>query len=221
MHGEWVTAGYGEEEFSFGWFSLLWGIEARPRVWGMKVAVFFERDGILTNLVDEGGHFRTAQRMEEFRLRDGVATALSELRRAGFLLFATTNQPGVTAGTPSRRELELMHTFLSRKLGLDGVLVCPHPLDDSCTCRKPLPGLLKEAAHQYKLDLEHSFVVSDRWEDAEMADAVGATSVLVRAKANGNGHHDYIVADFAAAVAKVIEVAGSQGTLRVLHEQKH
>lgn len=187
----------------------------------MKVAVFFERDGILTHPVEEGGHVRTPERMEEFRLRDGIAAALSELRAAGFLLFVTTNQPGVTAGKPSRRELDLMHAFMGRKLALDGILVCPHPADDVCNCRKPLPGLMKEAAHQYKLDLEHSFVVSDRWEDAEMAEAVGATSVLVRSKTNGSGHHDYIVADFAAAVAKVLEVARTQGTLRVLHEQKH
>jgi hypothetical protein len=63
-------------------------------------------------------------------------------------------------------------------------------------------------------------VVSDRWEDAELADAVGATSILVLSKTNGSGHHDYIVPDFSAAVAKVMEVARDLGTLRVLSEQK-
>ncbi len=186
----------------------------------MKVAVFFERDGILTHPVEEGSLGRTPHRMEEFHVREGIAETLAALRQVGFQLFATTNQPGVTSSKPSRRELEMMHAVLCRKLSLDGVLFCPHPLDDACTCRKPLAGLLREAAHQYKLDLEHSFVVSDRWEDAEMADAVGATSVLLRSKSNGNGHHDYVVQDLDSAVSKVLEVAESLGTLRVLSEQR-
>ena len=186
----------------------------------MKVAVFFERDGVLTHGVGEGASARTPRCLEEFRVREEIAESLATLRAAGFLLFATTNQPGVTAGAPSRRDLDLMHAILGRKLALDGVLICPHPADDACNCRKPLPGLLREAAHQYKLDLEHSFVVSDRWEDAELADAVGSTSVLIRSKTNGNGHHDYIVEDFAGAVAKVLEVARDLGTLRVLSERR-
>jgi D-glycero-D-manno-heptose 1,7-bisphosphate phosphatase len=186
----------------------------------MKVAVFFERDGVLIHPVSEGSSVRTPHRLEEFRVREDIAEALGKLRTAGFRLFATTNQPGVTAGAPTRRELDMMHAVLSRKLSLEAILVCPHPADDACTCRKPLPGLLREAAHQYKLDLEHSFVVSDRWEDAELADAVGATSVLIRSASNGGGHHDYIVPDFSAAVEKVMEVARDLGTLRVLSEQK-
>lgn len=186
----------------------------------MKVAVFFERDGVLTEPVVEEGVVRTPHRVEEFRVREGVVPLLAKLRDAGFQLYATTNQPGVTSGAPSRRELDMMHAILMRKLPLDGVLLCPHAADDGCNCRKPLPGLLREAAHQHKLDLDHSFVVSDRWEDAEMAEAVGATSVLVRAKNNGSGHHDYIVPDLAAAVAKVLEVAEELGTLRVLSEKR-
>lgn len=186
----------------------------------MKVAVFFERDGILIHPQGDGATSRTPQRMEEFRVREEILERLTELRAAGFLLFATTNQPGVTSGAPSRRELDLMHAVLCRKLPLEAVLVCPHPSDDACTCRKPLPGLLREAAHQHKLDLDHSFVVSDRWEDAEMADAVGATSVLIRSKANGTGHHDYIVEDFSGAMTKVLEVARDLGTLRVLSEHR-
>lgn len=186
----------------------------------MKVAVFFERDGLLTEPVEERGSTRTPRQFEEFRVRQGLEGPLEALRGAGFMVFATTNQPGVTSGEPTRRDLDMMHAVMMRKLALDGVLVCPHPADDVCNCRKPLPGLLKEVAHQHKLDLEHSFVVSDRWEDAEMADAVGATSVLIRSKANGNGHHDYVVEDLEGAVAKVLEVARDIGTLRVLSERR-
>lgn len=216
----------GIEAVASGWnlcfdgFRCCDGAAADSKLGVMKVAVFFERDGVLIHPVGEGAAARTPQRLEEFHVREDISAALGELRKAGFLLFATTNQPGVTSGAPTRRELDMMHAVLCRKLGLEGVLVCPHPADDACNCRKPLPGLLKETAHQHKLDLDHCFVVSDRWEDAEMADAVGSTSVLIRSKANGSGHHDYIVPDFPGAVAKVLEVARDLGILGILSERR-
>lgn len=189
------------------------GQQSRPT---MKVGVFFERDGILTVAPSDGVAGRPPAHLGEFRVREDLADVLMELRQAGFLLFATTNQPGLTSGAVSRREVDLMHAMLTRKLGLDGVLVCPHAADDGCPCRKPQAGLLVEAAHRYKLDLQHSFVVSDTWEDAEMAAAAGATSVLVRSRRNGDTHHDCVVGSVAEAAAKVVEIARGMGTLQVV-----
>lgn len=179
----------------------------------MRVAVFFERDGVLARCVSGGAR---PVHLAEFRVVEEALGPLQQLREAGFFLFATTNQPGITLGEPPRRELDLMHTTLMRRLGLNEVLVCPHAADDPCPCRKPQPGLLREAARRHGVDLDHSFVVSDRWVDAEMAEAAGATSVLIRSDRNGNGHHDYVVADLAAAVAKILEIAGQLGTLRMM-----
>lgn len=179
----------------------------------MRAAVFIERDGALVRPVPGTA---TPAKLEDFRVVEEAAGPLLQLRQSGFLLFATTNQPGVTSGVPTRRELDMMHAVLTKKLGLDDILVCPHPSDDGCTCHKPLPGLLREAARRHGVDLDHSFVVSDKWVDAEMAEAAGATSVLIRSQHNGSGHHDYVVPDFAAAVAKILEIAGSLGTLRNL-----
>ncbi len=180
----------------------------------MKAAVFIERDGILARSTTAGGG--TATRLEDFQVIESAAESLKALRDAGFLIYATTNQPGVTSGAPTRRELDLMHSVMVRKLALSGVLVCPHPLDDACPCRKPQPGLLRDAASTSGIDLEHSFVVSGHWSDAEMAETVGSTSVLIRSEQNGHGHHDLVVTDLKGAVAKILEVAQGMGTLRVL-----
>lgn len=180
----------------------------------MKAAVFIERDGILATSRAAGT--ATATRLEDFQVVESAAAPLKALRDAGFLIYATTNQPGVTSGAPTRRELDLMHAVLTRKLGLDGVLVCPHPLDDPCPCRKPQPGLLRDASSTSGIDLEHSFVVSGHWSDAELAETVGSTSVLIRSEHNGHGHHDLVVTDLVGAVAKILEVAAEMGTLRVL-----
>jgi D-glycero-D-manno-heptose 1,7-bisphosphate phosphatase len=183
----------------------------------MRVAVFFERDGILARWDSNN---TTPVRLEEFHIREDAAAPLALLSDAGFHLFATTNQPGVTSGAPTRRELDLMHAMLIRRLGLHEVLVCPHAIDDQCPCRKPQPGLLREAARRHGVDLDHSFVVSDRWVDAEMAEAAGATSVLIRSKHNGHGHHDFVVPDLASAVAKIFEIAEELGTLRMMSSRR-
>ena len=41
--------------------------------------------------------------------------------------------------------------------------MCPHDDKDRCSCRKPAPGLLHEAADDYELDLTRSVMVGDRW----------------------------------------------------------
>lgn len=184
----------------------------------MRAAVFLERDGVLAQAV--AGNGGTPTRLEDFKVQEAAEAALQPLKEAGFLLFATTNQPGVTEGAPTRRELDLMHALVQRKLGLTEVLVCPHTADDQCPCRKPQPGLLREAARRHGIDLDHSFVISDKWVDAELAEAAGATSVLIRSKLNGSVHHDFVVDDLAAAVAKILEVAKELGTLRLLSARR-
>lgn len=179
----------------------------------MRAAVFIERDGVLAHSTGSNG---VPKQLEDFHVNGPAAAAVQRLREAGFLVFATTNQPGVTAGRPSRRELDQMHAVLVRQLGIDEVLVCPHASDDPCNCRKPQPGLLREAARRHGVDLDHSYVISDKWVDAEMAEAAGSTSVLIRSQQNGKGHHDFIVDDLDGAVAKILDNAGELGTLRAL-----
>ena len=53
---------------------------------------------------------------------------------------------------------------------------------------------------------EHSFVVSDKWYDADAAHNAGCRSVIIRAPWNGGGHHDMIVPSLAAAADKILQL---------------
>jgi D-glycero-D-manno-heptose 1,7-bisphosphate phosphatase len=172
----------------------------------MKCAVFLERDGVLNRELQNGLLPRSPACLEEFKVLTEAARSLAALRDAGLVLLATTNQPGISAGTLPRRELDLMHRMLLKQLPLDGILVCPHAAADHCPCRKPKPGLMLEAAFRWHLDLDHSFIISKMWHDAEAAHVAGCTSVLIRSPWNGSGHHDYVVASFADAVARVLRL---------------
>lgn len=172
----------------------------------MKTGVFFERDGVL----NEARASRTGQAspltLAEFKVITSAAPLLAKLKAAGLMIFVTTNQPGISRGYLSRRELDYMHDQLRRALPIDDLFLCPHDESDRCPCRKPNPGLLKEAKYKWQLDMNRCFVVSDKWQDAEAARAANCTSLLIRSPWNGSVHHDFVLPDLAAIVDKILQL---------------
>lgn len=151
--------------------------------------------------------------LEDFKINDEVAPLLNELKGAGFVLIATTNQPGLSRGYQSRSLLDRMHRSLRAQLPIDDVFVCPHDEADGCPCRKPRAGLLLEAAHKWRLSLDRSYVISDKWHDAEAARLAGCTSVLLQSPWIGKVHRDFLVADLATAVEKILSLTYAGGVL--------
>ena len=169
----------------------------------MRAAVFVERDGILNCDRVEGNQPAPPLSLEQLEPKTEAIEPLRQLRAVGYLLIATTNQPALSRGQLSRREMDRMHDVLRRIFALDDILVCPHDASDFCPCRKPRPGLLTEAAFKWHLKLEHCFVLSNKWQDAEAALNAGCTSLLIASPWIGKGHHDIVLASLADAVKKI------------------
>ena len=92
-----------------------------------------------------------------------------------------TNQPDVGRGTLAQAVVEAIHTHMLSQLPIDSLEVCFHPgqgLSD-CSCRKPKPGMLLQAASQLGLDLTQSWMVGDRWRDVDCGHAAGCRTVFV------------------------------------------
>lgn len=172
----------------------------------MKPAVFIERDGILNKVTAIGRQQVVPETLDRFELKTEVAPLLQEMRAAGLMLIVTTNQPGISRGSLARRELDRMHQVLNTAFSLDDVLVCPHEDADRCPCRKPKAGLFREASFKWGIDLNRSFVISDKWQDAEAARRAGATSLLVQSPWLGEGHHDFVLPDLPSLVDKVLQL---------------
>ncbi|MBT5708410.1 HAD-IIIA family hydrolase [Verrucomicrobia bacterium] len=181
----------------------------------MKSAVFIERDGFLIKRISEGERERAPRRVEEMQINAEILPLITEIRNAGLLVIATANLPEIAKGDLSRRELELMHTFLQRRLPIDQMLFCPHDDADDCPCRKPRPGQFREATFEHRLDINHSFVLSDQWQDAAAAQAMGITSIMIESKKNGNGHRDFVLPTIDEAVAKILHLHTHQSELFV------
>ena len=152
----------------------------------MKRAVFLDRDG---TLIEESGYLDRLERLVFFPFS---VDAVRVLNRAGFAVVVITNQAGIARGIVRESFVEEAHRHIAGRLEaggarIDGFYFCPHypggvveQFSRTCDCRKPQPGLLLRAAADLNLDLEHSFVVGDRWHDLAAGQAVGATGVLVR-----------------------------------------
>ncbi len=170
----------------------------------MKTAVFIEKDGILNHHRNHPHKGTPPLSLEDFVLPKDILSDLQRLKNEGFMLVATSNQPGVSDGTLNRRELDRMCRRLLSELPLDDLLICPHGEQDYCPCRKPKAGLFLEAAFKWQINLEQSFIVSEKWQDAEAARQIGSTPILIDSPWAHERRHDWIAADFSAAVDRIL-----------------
>ncbi|SMB80324.1 D-glycero-alpha-D-manno-heptose-1,7-bisphosphate 7-phosphatase [Deinococcus hopiensis] len=125
------------------------------------------------------------------RLSPGVGPALRALDGAGFALVVVTNQSGVARGLFPESALTGVEARLRELLAGEGVVLagfyhCPHHPDGTvpeyareCECRKPGPGMLRQAAQELGLDLTRSWMVGDILNDVEAGNRAGCRTVLL------------------------------------------
>lgn len=140
-------------------------------------AVFLDRDGVINRAIIKDGRPYPPANRQELEIPADVASALTALKTAGFLLIGVTNQPDVARGTTPRAMVEEINAELLNTLPIDAILVCYHDDADNCVCRKPRPGLLLQAAAQRQIDLTQSFMIGDRWRDIEAGQQAGCQSI--------------------------------------------
>ena len=146
----------------------------------MNRAVFLDRDGVLNRAVVVQGKPFPPSSLEELEILPGVPEAVRAIKAAGFRAIVVTNQPDVATGKQLRSVVDAMHARLREFLDLDDIFACYHTDADRCACRKPLPGMLLEAAGRWQIDMAASFMVGDRWRDVEAGQAAGCRTFWVR-----------------------------------------
>jgi D-glycero-D-manno-heptose 1,7-bisphosphate phosphatase len=150
-----------------------------------KKAVFLDRDGVVN--VEKG----YVHRVEEFELLPGVPQAIRLLKDAGFLVIVVTNQSGVARGYYSLDAVHSLHRHLDLELAafgarIDAYYVCPHhpehgigDLKVNCSCRKPLPGMLEQAAADFEIHMSESYMIGDKPTDVAAGLAAGCRPIFL------------------------------------------
>ena len=160
-------------------------VKMQPTKWesmgagASRRAVFLDRDGVINRAFVRDGKPFPPPTPQELEILPGVPEALRELKANGFKLLLVTNQPDVGRGKLSLQTLAAMHEDLRAHLPLDDILVCCHTDQDKCDCRKPMPGMIIEAARKHNIDLAASFMVGDRWRDIDAGYNAGCKTILI------------------------------------------
>ena len=142
-------------------------------------AVFLDRDGVLVIPEFRNGRSYAPRSLDDYALYEEAGPCLSQLSAAGFVLVVATNQPDVGLGLMSRQVLEDMHRKLRDTLPVDAIEVCTHTAEQQCSCRKPKPGMLIQAAERLGIDLARSFMVGDRASDIAAGAAAGCRTAFL------------------------------------------
>jgi D-glycero-D-manno-heptose 1,7-bisphosphate phosphatase len=150
---------------------------------GDRRAVFLDKDGTLVHDVPYNVD------PAKLTFTPGAVTALQRLASEGFALVIVTNQSGIALGRFTRGEFARLQRALVEKIrkeaGVDiaGFYACPHAPGPghapACLCRKPAPGLLRQAARAHRIDLASSWMVGDILDDIEAGRRAGCRSVLL------------------------------------------
>ena len=175
----------------------------------MLKCVFFDRDGIVNRSPGPG----YVERWDDFHLLPEFVDSLRIARNLGYVAVVITNQRGIAVGCMTTASVEDIHQRLRAELkdqhGLDllDILYCPHDRDDGCDCRKPKPGMIREAARRHGIDLTQSWMIGDSHKDVEAGHSAGCRTVWVSTKAT-LGPADFVFTDMAAlrdGIAKLLE----------------
>jgi D-glycero-D-manno-heptose 1,7-bisphosphate phosphatase len=132
---------------------------------GMRPALFLDRDGVI--IENRDAYVRS---WEDVAFLPGALQALAALSASPFAIVIVTNQSAVGRGLIPLARAEAINRGVVDQIEksggrVDGVFICPHAPGDACSCRKPLPGLLLQAADALHLDLSQSVMVGDAVSD--------------------------------------------------------
>lgn len=136
----------------------------------MKKALFLDRDGVIN--VEKNYLYKQS----DFEFIDGVFELSKHYQNLGYLIIIVTNQSGIAREYYSKEDFLKLTKWMISAFEKHGVTItkvyfCPHHPDISgeCSCRKPKPGMILEAAKEFDIDLSQSILVGDKERDIESA----------------------------------------------------
>jgi D-glycero-D-manno-heptose 1,7-bisphosphate phosphatase len=178
-----------------------------------KTGVFLDRDDTIIRdmvyLSDPG----------KIEILPRVVDAIRALNEKNIPAIIVTNQSGIARGILDEEKLSEIHMHLLNMLAkqearIDAIYYCPHHPEGNpgkysraCSCRKPEPGLLLQAAEDFCLELRSCYMIGDKSIDVETIHRVGGKGILLSTTTDHDIQQrpDHIAHDLHEAVNWVLE----------------
>ena len=145
----------------------------------MNPAIFLDRDGVIIENRDD-----YVRSWSDVEFIPAALEALRDYHSSQFRIVLVTNQSAIGRGLISLDQAQKLNqriTTVVEQAGgrVDGTWMCPHAPHENCTCRKPQPGLLLQAASALNLDLARSYMIGDALSDLKAGRAAGVREAML------------------------------------------
>lgn len=146
--------------------------------------IFFDRDGIINEVVLRNSKIESPRFINEFKIKDDFINFYTGVSKKNICLFIISNQPDISRKLLTQEELELMNNQLKNNYVFKDIQYCPHDDSDNCNCRKPKPGMILNLLEKHNLNKEESIYIGDGWKDIEAGKKAGVKTVLLSQEYN-------------------------------------
>ena len=132
----------------------------------LRKALFLDRDG---TLIRDVHYLKDPEKVE---IIDEISESLLKVKNSGYLLFLHTNQSGIARGYYDWSDVDECNARMFENFGwpsdfFNEICIAPESPDEIEGYRKPSAKFEIEMTKKYNLEPAESWVVGDKWIDAQ------------------------------------------------------
>jgi D-glycero-D-manno-heptose 1,7-bisphosphate phosphatase len=146
----------------------------------MIKALFLDRDGVIN--IDK--HY--VYKITDFEFIEGIFELCKNYQANGYLIIIITNQAGIARGFYNHKDFAKLTLWMTERFTTNGVAItkvyyCPHhpEFGAACNCRKPNPGMILKAQHEFNINLSESVLIGDKESDLAAGRNAGINKLIL------------------------------------------
>jgi len=144
-----------------------------------KKAIFLDRDGVVNKLVARDGGLYSPRLLKDFIFYDDIKPCIDYLIEKKFLIFIISNQPDISRGQMTIKELDKIDLEINKKLHIDEIYYSFDSEFSINGTKKPSPKMLFQAKEKWKIDFSKSFFIGDSIADRDCAENANLSFILI------------------------------------------
>jgi len=154
----------------------------------MRPILFIDRDGVV---LEEPKSDYQVDSIEKTRFVQGAITNLHKIaKELGYYKVMVTNQDGLGTASFPKENFEasqalMLDTLAKEDFVFDEIHIDSSFEKDNLPTRKPGTALVKHLIGNESFDIQHSFVIGDRWSDITLAKNLGCKAIYLK-----SGNHE-------------------------------
>lgn len=168
-------------------------LQSNPLFLSQQKAVFFDRDGVINQLIEKNGEITSPKTIKEFVFLPNVFSSIEKVQNLGYKTFIVTNQPGIFEGKQTWEELNEITNMLLEVLQVDGVY---NSVDKNSDTYKPNNGMIEYFIKRFDIVRNKSYIVGDRWKDIVPGYNSGLNTIFVGKDYISPKEHEHIIPNF-------------------------